>query len=297
MDSTRRASLIVARSLTNLDPALIFNPPATVPFEPTLRVLFHLLHNSIQATAIGSDTESMGETINALQALTNIASLQLPLDPGGPLDLIFKQVWEHADELLYSNITPIRRAFVELLCNMSYYMPLKEEFLQRSRRGDERLRILIAYYGGDDDMDTRLSAAGIFVELLQCPGAELQFIGKPNSTTYMKECLAILHEEPQTRQSMEASQRGSSTGLTGKCEELAVRTLAMTSCLLSPEDEEEHQRAKSTQTVLKTLEHSGVSEELKKIWSGLGKLNITLRTRIKPHMTRIVEQVPIGGNF
>ena len=273
-----RASLVVARALINLDPNLVFNPPATVNLEPAVKVISSLLDNTSHAAAVRPTNEGIAENISALQALTNIASLDYRFAPHRPKELVFDAGWTPVFDLMYSDVGPVRRASVELLCNLSDYEPLKEKFLEPNQRGNERLRVLTAYYGGDEDMNTRTAAGAALVGFLSYPDAPLRFVGNELSGTYMTENLAMLSEKVES-------------SLLEQEEALAVRTLAMAGCLLYPVIGQEDEKTKTVSTVLASFKKSGTSDEIMKLWSRRKNWSARLRGSIEYLMEPIVQQL------
>lgn len=248
-DVRASACLAVARALTSLDPNLTFTSNSGIAIQPAIASLSRVLSTHATAVQVAPAADAVNATVSALQALTNLATLEA--GDATPQKLVLTASWPAVEDLIYSDVTALRRCAVELICNMATYPATGMLFFEgKAQQARQRLRILTGYFGGDDDGATRTAAAGALVGLLDFPGAGEMFLDGPG-VGYVGECLGVLGQGCEAR-SLE--------------EGLAVRALAMTGVLLYPQTEEGDSRTEEVfKRVIRRLEDGGVLAQIRRI--------------------------------
>lgn len=165
--STPEASLIertaahaLARLLISLNPIHIFSAalPATSAVSALLPLLSDETSSSPSNNPLTTQTPShdLLPTFEALLALTNLASL--PND-STPRDLTIRQTWPQLQNLLLANNTLLRRACMELVCNLMASPSCVALFASASPQAKNRMHILLAL-ADVEDLATRRAAGG-----------------------------------------------------------------------------------------------------------------------------------------
>ncbi|KAF2761659.1 ARM repeat-containing protein [Pseudovirgaria hyperparasitica] len=140
----------LARILISINPAHIFL--AGIPPSNAVRPLLSLLDED----AAGEGTKDLLPTFEALLALTNLASM----DDTTPRDTILRLAWTTLEtSLLLHNNTMVRRAAVELLCNLMPSPVCAGKFSDGSPAASQRLHVLLAL-ADVEDVATRRAAGG-----------------------------------------------------------------------------------------------------------------------------------------
>jgi hypothetical protein len=146
------AAQALARILISTNPHHIFN--AALPSSSAIRPLYSLLSPS--------DTPAWQlHCFESLLALTNLASLDALTQ-----DIIVRTAFDKTnDDLLLSPNTLVRRAAVELVCNLMASASGIEKFADGSHRAAQRLHVLLVMTDVDDTA-TRSAAGGALAMLL-----------------------------------------------------------------------------------------------------------------------------------
>jgi hypothetical protein len=145
--------------LISVNPELYFRN-SSVPVQSVITALLDLL-----------DSDSLLATFESLMALTNIASID-----DTTRRQIFTSNWNRIEELFLSDNTLVRRAAVELLCNMVNLVDVIESFT--GKKGVNRLHIALAL-ADVEDLPTRLAASGALAILTMHPDVVLGIIERP----------------------------------------------------------------------------------------------------------------------
>ncbi|KAI9761241.1 MAG: Cytochrome c oxidase assembly protein cox19 [Chaenotheca gracillima] len=140
------AAHAVARILISVNPALVFK---TSDALSSIGPLVSLLKDDPSA-----DQRDLLPCFESLLALTNIASMD-----DATRDNIVRSSWQLIEDRLLSNNTHIRRASVELVCNLMASPKVVQMFADGSPRSRNRLHIILAL-ADVDDAPTRRAAGG-----------------------------------------------------------------------------------------------------------------------------------------
>ena len=155
---SRDSAHVLARILISVNPHHVFFAASALPSSSAIRPLISLFEPDRNGSA---DTPPLLATFEALLALTNLASM----DDDTRVS-VGRLAWDkiHDDFVLSSN-TLIRRAAVELICNLVASPLIAERLAESSSRARARLRILLAM-ADVDDASTRSAAGGALAMLL-----------------------------------------------------------------------------------------------------------------------------------
>ncbi|KPI35495.1 Ring assembly protein 3 [Cyphellophora attinorum] len=158
------ASHALARLLISLNPAHVFttSTPHITDAVPALVSLLHNASANASPLAASSDNQSQDRlpTFESLLALTNLAS-----HPSGQAaEIIVRLAFPQIEDLLLHDHYHLRRAAVELLCNLCVCDVGAGKFGDGSARAKGRLRVLLAL-GDVDDIPTRQAAGGALAVL------------------------------------------------------------------------------------------------------------------------------------
>ncbi|KAF2656552.1 ARM repeat-containing protein [Lophiostoma macrostomum CBS 122681] len=148
------AAHALSRILISTNPSHIFT--SSLPAPSAIRPLTTLLRPTDSSTWQLHAFES-------LLALTNLASL----DPDTATFIITSCFDTVNDDLVLSPNTLVRRAAMELLCNLMAAPAGIEKFADGSKRATQRLHILLAMTDVDD-VATRSAAGGALAMLVSC---------------------------------------------------------------------------------------------------------------------------------
>lgn len=148
------AAQALSRILISTDPHHIFT--SSLPASSAIRPLLSLL----------TPSESSAWQLHAFEsllALTNLASLNTDTQ-----NSIIRSGFDTInDELLFSQNKLVRRASMELICNLMASSLGLQKFADGSKRASQRLHILLAMTDVDD-LPTRSAAGGALAMLLSC---------------------------------------------------------------------------------------------------------------------------------
>ena len=164
----------LARLLISLNPSHVFTsstPHITDAIPPLVSLLPHPSSNSSSNapfTNAASGPADLLPTFESLLALTNLASSPQPL----AADLIVRLAFPQLEDLMLHDHTLLRRAAVELLCNLCVCHSGAGKFADGSKRSKGRLRVLLAL-SDVEDVATRRAAGGALAVL-----SEREVIGK-----------------------------------------------------------------------------------------------------------------------
>lgn len=155
----------LARILISLNPSHVFPASSTPSITSAIPPLISLLQPPQQCHVLSNDTpRDLLPTFESLLALTNLASTSTT-DPNFTVaSLIIRTAWDAIEDLLLSDNVLVRRAAVELICNLVASPAGVAKYADGSRRARERLRILMAM-ADVEDAKTRLAAGGALAML------------------------------------------------------------------------------------------------------------------------------------
>jgi len=157
----REASHALARLLISVNPSHVFT--SSLPPTSAVSALVSLLDNTSDITEQNRDLLHVFE---ALLALTNLASME----EATARDLIIRTAFDKVEDLLFSSITMIQRASVELICNLMASPNCVAKFADGSKDSKRRLQILLALTDVED-VATRRAAGGAFAMLTEWDAA------------------------------------------------------------------------------------------------------------------------------
>lgn len=153
----------LARILISLNPAHAFAASATPHVTEAIPPLVYLLKPS--NTSFSPTSESPRDLLpvfESLLALTNLASSPDATAATSIVRTAFDLIEEH---MLHDN-TLLRRAAVELICNLCPFPSAAAKFADGSARAKTRLRVLLAM-ADVDDLATRRAAGGALAMLTE----------------------------------------------------------------------------------------------------------------------------------
>lgn len=146
----------LARILISLNPAHAFAASATPHVTEAIPPLVQLLKPPSASFTSGSDgPRDLLPVFESLLALTNLASAP---DPTAAASII-RTAWDFIEEYMLHDNTLLRRAAVELICNLCPFPAGAAKFADGSARAKTRLRVLLAM-ADVDDLPTRRAAGG-----------------------------------------------------------------------------------------------------------------------------------------
>lgn len=154
--ANRACAQTLARILISINPQHVFSTASAVPSSSAIRPLVFLLDPDPENT-----NQGLLHAFEALLALTNLASTD-----DETRDAIIRLSWDKVmDDLVLSPNTMVRRAAVELVCNLIASVHAVEKLADGSRRARNRLHILLAMADVDDEA-TRSAAGGALAMLV-----------------------------------------------------------------------------------------------------------------------------------
>lgn len=168
------AAHALARILVSLDPSLVFPASGTPHITDAISALVLLLkpptdeslplsQNAANSHPLSSDQpRDLLPTFESLLALTNLAS-----SPNkAAADSIIRTSWDTLEDLMLSHNTMIRRASVELVCNLCTSPHGVAKFADGSVQAKRRCHVLLAM-ADVDDLATRRAAGGALAMLTE----------------------------------------------------------------------------------------------------------------------------------
>ena len=161
------ASHALARLLISLNPSHIFTPSSTPSITTAIPPLLTLLTPATSTpthpfTSTSDTTRDLLPPFESLLALTNLASHPHP----SAANTIIRLAFSTLDDLLLSSNIMIRRAAVELTCNLCAFEAGAGKFADGSAAAKRRLRVIVALCDVDD-LATRRAAAGAVAMLCE----------------------------------------------------------------------------------------------------------------------------------
>ncbi|KAI9787193.1 MAG: hypothetical protein M1839_003428 [Geoglossum umbratile] len=166
------AAHALARILVSTNPDHAFS--SALPISLAIRPLLSLLDDE------GAEQQGLS-VFESLLALTNLASTN-----DETRDLIIRIGWPRIEELLLSNMVPIQRAAVELVCNLTASPTGVEKFADGTKQASSRLHILLAL-ADVEDYETRRAAAGALAVLTEWDAVVLTVMGRERGVTILLE--------------------------------------------------------------------------------------------------------------
>jgi len=155
------AAHALARILISLNPAHVFAASATPHITEAIPPLVQLLKPLSREFAPGADApRDLLPIFESLLALTNLASSPDPAVAA----TILRTAWDPTEELMLHDNTLLRRAAVELVCNLCVVPAGAAKFADGSARAKSRLRVLLAM-ADVEDLPTRRAAGGALAML------------------------------------------------------------------------------------------------------------------------------------
>lgn len=168
--SCRSAAHALARVLISVDPALVFTS-GPLPLTSAIRPLLSLLTEDPDLTT--DSPRDLLPTFEALLALTNLAS-----EPSSEAaDMIIRLGFPTVEDLLLSNNEMIRRAAMELVCNLMICSSGIQTFADGSKTAARRLHIVLAL-ADVDDIATRRAASGALATITESESAVKEILSK-----------------------------------------------------------------------------------------------------------------------
>ena len=169
--SRRTAAHALARILISVNPSLVFPTSGSISMTSAIRPLLTLLTEDQSLATEGP--RDLLPTFEALLALTNLAS-----DPSsGVCELIIRLAFPTVQDLLLSSNVQVRRAAVELVCNLVTCPAGIDLFADNSKPAATRMHILLAM-ADVDDRATRSAAGGALAGLSEFEGAVNAILGR-----------------------------------------------------------------------------------------------------------------------
>ncbi|KAF2199416.1 CRO1 protein [Delitschia confertaspora ATCC 74209] len=155
--ANRAAAQALARILITINPHHVFSTASAVPSTSAIRPLVFLLSPDEEAKA----SHWQLHAFESLLALTNLASMD-----NETRDTIIRLAWDKVmDDLVLSQNTLVRRAAVELVCNLVNSVRAVEQLASGTPRAKNRLHILLLMTDVEDEQ-TRSAAGGALAMLL-----------------------------------------------------------------------------------------------------------------------------------
>lgn len=176
------AAHALARILISLNPAHVFS--GALQITSAIPPLMSLLKS--EASPLDNAPRDLLPVFEALLALTNLASSPNPDVALG----ICKNFDEIEDRILSSNVG-IRRAAVELVCNLVAFPGGMVLYADGSKRALERLRILVAM-GDVDDAKTRSASGGALAMLSDIEEVREALVGDEKITRTVEVVLEMV---------------------------------------------------------------------------------------------------------
>ena len=149
------AAQALARILISINPALVFGGNRASPVTSAIRPLV-----SILTPDQTSEKRDLLPSFESLMALTNLASM----DNADVRGLIIRTAWPQIEDLLLSSNTHVRKAAVELICNLVQDIEGMALYADGTPQAKQRLHILLAL-ADSDDIATRSAASGALAAL------------------------------------------------------------------------------------------------------------------------------------
>lgn len=151
----------LARLLISLNPSHVFTT-STPHITDAIPPLVTLLAAPSSAAALDSTPRDLLPVFESLLALTNLASAP---DPHAAPSIV-RLAWPSIEDLLLNDNTMIRRAAVELVCNLCVCDQGAAKFADGTARARGRLRVLCAM-ADVEDLPTRRAAGGALAMLTE----------------------------------------------------------------------------------------------------------------------------------
>jgi protein unc-45 len=160
----------LARILISLNPAHAFAASATPHVTEAIPPLVHLLKPP-SATFSPSSTDGPRDLLPVFESLLALTNLASSPDPTAATTII-RTAFDLTEEYMLHDNTLLRRAAVELVCNLCPFPAGAAKFADGSVRARGRLRVLLAM-ADVEDLPTRRAAAGALAML-----TEFEAVGK-----------------------------------------------------------------------------------------------------------------------
>ncbi|KAH0563260.1 hypothetical protein GP486_002171 [Trichoglossum hirsutum] len=167
------AAHALARILISTNPTHVFS--SSLPISLATRPLLSLLDDE------GTEQRDLLPVFESLLALTNLASTD-----NDTRDLIIRVGWPRIEELLLANNSLIRRAAVELVCNLVASPTGVAKFADGTKQAGNRLHILLAL-ADVEDYETRRAAGGALAMLLEWDAAVRALLERDRGVTILLE--------------------------------------------------------------------------------------------------------------
>lgn len=148
----------LARVMISVNPAHVFSTSTAIPSTNAIRPLLFLLEDDPNA-----DKRDLLPSFEALLALTNLASLE---DDDTTRTAIIKLAFSQVEDLLLNYNELVRRASVELICNLMASPNGVMKFADGSPQATHRLHVLVALTD-EEDLATRRAAGGAMAMLTE----------------------------------------------------------------------------------------------------------------------------------
>lgn len=161
--TSRDAAHALARILISLNPAHVFPASSTPHITSAVPPLASLIEpSSSSGPALSDQPRDLLPVFESLLALTNLASSH----DVSVCRSIINLSWESIEDLILSSNELVRRAAVELICNLVAYPEGVAKFADGSGQASERLRIMVAMADVEDEK-TRSAAGGALAMLTE----------------------------------------------------------------------------------------------------------------------------------
>lgn len=163
MSTSQDAAHALARILISLNPSHVFPASTTPHITSAIPPLTDLIKPPpTSGPALSDQPRDLLPIFESLLALTNLASSQ----DTSVCRSIINSSWESIEDLILSSNELVRRAAVELICNLVAYPEGVAKFADGSRQAQERLRIMVAM-ADVEDAKTRSAAGGALAMLTE----------------------------------------------------------------------------------------------------------------------------------
>lgn len=169
--TSEAAAHALARILISVDPSHVFPSSGSPHITNAIGPLLALLDPPSGPHLTADQPRDLLPVFESLLALTNLASSP---DTTAP-NLIIRTAWDKIEDLLLGNNVMLRRAAVELVCNLVALEAGAVKYLDGSKRAAQRLHVLLAL-ADVEDVATRRAAGGALAMLTEDGGASINAV-------------------------------------------------------------------------------------------------------------------------
>ncbi|CAF9925930.1 hypothetical protein IMSHALPRED_006825 [Imshaugia aleurites] len=189
IEARHTAAHALARTLISIDPTLVFPSSGSMPLTSVIRPTLSLLREDSASMTQGP--RDLLPTFEALLALANLASVP----SSGSAETIIRQAYPTIEDLMLNNNALVRRAAIQLVCNLVNCPLGVELFADESPVAARRMHILLAM-ADVEDVATRSAAAGAMAVVTEFEGAVKAILARDRGVEII---LGLVNDESEDK--------------------------------------------------------------------------------------------------